>query len=573
MLHTLRNGLLVATLLAGLSLVGTAWADAPAGPPKLALILSPHAVGGPQSYMGVRMTLEAPRLATDAVLVRLPLKIVGIPGSHLEGDGPQARDDAGPLALTAEDEMVTPQGQYRRWKVSRPTVGDVVIAYHATPRLISAATNNGPLFDLREESGGFAGAGVTFLAVPPGETPYRVSLKWDLAETPAGSRGVGSLGEGDIDVIVPAEALAFSFYAAGPLKSLPGKKGDGFGLYWLSEPPFAADVLGARIKTLHDYMANFFGDKNGVYRVFMRQNPYAGLGGTALPQSFMFGYRSADKPTLDKMQGLLAHEMTHNWPRMEGEHGDTAWYSEGTAEYYSQLLSYRAGVTSLDAFVSALNDKANAYYTNPYVRLGNPEAAKIFWSDPIAQTVPYGRGFLYLLDTDTAIRAKSGGKRSLDDVVLEIRRRDKAGQSYGVNDWLDLVGREIGVDAAKAAYQAMTAGQVITPAARFAPCLTVTPRPTRAFELGFARASLNDDRIVRGLVKGSAAEQAGVREGDQIVTDSGVLEARNDDARSIQLTVKRDGVEHVVTYLPRGAPIQGFVWSKAPTASPETCRF
>ena len=37
--------------------------------------------------------------------------------------------------------------------------------------------------------------------------------------------------------------------------------------------------------------------------------------------------------------------------------------------------------------------------------------------------MPYGRGFLYLLDTDAEIRARSHGKHSLDDVVLEIYRR------------------------------------------------------------------------------------------------------------------------------------------------------
>jgi hypothetical protein len=552
-------------------LAGMAQAAEPALP-KLSIQLTPHAEGGPQSHMGVRETLEAPGLAAGGVLVRLPVKLVGIPGSQFLGDGLTARDASGPLGLTVEEEPPIPQGSYRRWKVSRATVGDVVVEYRAAPRQITAATNNGPLFDLREESGGFAGAGVTFLAVPPSERPYRIVLDWDLSQAPKGSRGVSSLGEGHVETVGPPERLAFSFYAAGPVQTLPGAS-DGFGLYWLSPPPFPADVLGARIKTLHGAMAKFFGTSDAAYRVFIRQNPYPGTGGTALPISFMFGYRASDKPTLEALQSLVSHEMAHNWPAMQGEHGDTAWYSEGTAEFYSMLLSYRSGLLPLDGFVASLNDKTAAYYTNPYLRLSNPAAAKIFWSDPIAQTVPYGRGFLYLLDTDAAIRAKSGGKRSLDDVVQEIYRRQKGDQPYTIDTWLDLVGKELGAEATKAAYQAMAAGETLHPANRFAGCLVATPKTMRTFELGFDRASLNDARIVRGLVAGSEADKAGLRDGDQILTESGLLEARKGETRSLTLTFKRDGAERTVTFLPRGAGVEGIAWAKAPGASPEACKF
>lgn len=60
-----------------------------------------------------------------------------------------------------------------------------------------------------------------------------------------------------------AERLVFSFYAAGPLHSLSRDDAD-FNLYWLSAPPFAPEILGERIKTLHASMARFFG--NGVER-------------------------------------------------------------------------------------------------------------------------------------------------------------------------------------------------------------------------------------------------------------------------------------------------------------------
>jgi hypothetical protein len=568
MRHFMMMGVAALALSAG---VASAAEQGP--PPKLTVRLTPHAVGGPQSHMAVQETLQAPGLAAGDTLVHLPIKLVGIPGSQMLGAGLTARDASGPLALTQVDEPPTPQGGYRGWKVARATVGDVTVEYQAAPRQITAATNNGPLFDLREESGGFAGAGVTFLAVPPGDKPYRIVLDWDLSSSPKGARGVSSLGEGHVETMGPAERLAFSFYAAGPLQGIGGGKSD-FGLFWLSPPPFSAETLGQRIQTLHSAMAKFFGDEAGVYRVFMRQNPYAGTGGTALPQSFTFGYRPSDKPTIEALQSLLSHEMAHNWPSMQGEHGATAWYSEGTAEFYSMMLSYRAGVLSLDDFAKSLNDKTTAYYTNPYLRLTNAEAAKIFWSDPTAQTVPYGRGVIYLIDTDAKIRARSNGQRSLDDVVKAIYRRQKAGQTYTIDTWLDLIGQELGADQAKAGYDAMVRGDVLKPGDRFAGCLTPAAKTYKVFELGFDRASFSaDGRLVKGLKAGSTAYQAGVRDGDQIVSEDGMLQARADEANALTLTLKRDGMTRTVSYIPRGASIDGVTWVKAPGATAETCRF
>jgi len=551
-------------------------AESPAAatPPGLDLVLKPHAMGGPSSYLAVRMTLLNPGVSPGQTLVRMPLKIVGIPTARYDGNAIVATDAQGPLPLTTKEEAPTPQAVYRDWNVSRATVGDVVLTYRAPPRAVTAATNNGPLFDLREEAGGFAGAGIGFLALPTKEGPYHVRLRWNLSDVPRGSRGEWSLGDGDVEVDAPAETLGFSYYAVGPLKSIPEKSDGKFGLYWLANPPFDAALLGERITALYATMSRFFQDADSSYRVFMRQNPYPGMGGSALASSFMFGYNAAENPTLDKLQGLLAHEMTHNWPALEGEHGDTAWYSEGTADYYSLLLSHRGGELPTQKFLAAINEKAAAYYTNPYIHLSNPRAAKLFWTDPIAQTVPYGRGFLYLVVTDAAIRGRSHGQRSLDDVVLELYRRKTQREPYGIPQWLDLVGKEIGSPQARRAYDAMVSGTLqVPPAGRFAPCFRVVKRPTRAFELGFARASLNDERIVRGLDPDSAAARAGIRNGDSIVDVTHLEQARKDDRQTITLVLHRDGADVAMTYLPRAGVVAGYGWVRDDAVPESSCKF
>ena len=563
-----RLPLLAATTVAAGALLGAG------PPPRLDLTLKPHpGAGGQDGWVGVSMRMQAPALKAGDGLVHLPLRLVGIPTARYDGDALTARDDAGPLPLAQSEEPPTPQGVYRRWSATRASVGDVVVSYRAPPRKITPLTNNGPLFDLREEAGGFLGAGVGFVAAPVASGPYRVRLHWDLADEPAGSRGVWSLGDGDVETTAPAEVLAFSYYAAGPLKRYPAQASR-FGVYWLKEPPFDMTAFSQKIAALYAYMAEFFGETGGDYRVFARWNAYRGMGGTALAHSFMFGWNPDLHPTVESVQGLVSHEMAHTWPALQGEHGETAWYSEGTAEYYSTLLAYRAGALTTAAFLKEVNRRADAYYTNPYRALSNTEAAKRFWSDPVAQTVPYARGFLYLAHTDEEIRAASGGKRSLDDVVKAIRRRQVAKQPYGVPEWLQLVSAEIGAERAKREYEAMAAGADSGLArARFAPCFTVEAKETRPVQLGFARASLNEDRVIRGVEPGSNAAAAGVRDGDVIVDGPDPNRFREDTPSRVEFKLRRDGRELTVAYDPHGAPVHGWTWARDAKVADAACRF
>ena len=560
---------LAAAFAAAIALAGPAAAQGP--PPKLDLTLTPRPA---EHVLAVRMVLQHPDFKAGDGLVHLPLTLVGIPSARYDGAALTARDEAGPIPLAQSEEAPTPQGTYRRWSVGRATQGDVTISFDAPPRAVSAATNNGPLFDLREEAGAFLGAGVGFLATPVRSGPWRVHLAWDLSQSPAGSRGVWSYGDGAVDIVLPSEALEFSYYAGGALKRYPSEPAGRFGYYWATDPPFDPADLAQRIQALYAYMSGFFGDTSSSYRVFARSNPYLGAGGTSLAHSFMFGYHGPSKPTADSLQLLIAHEMAHTWPAMQGEHGDTAWYSEGTAEYYSLALSWRAHAISLDKVIATLNERADAYYTNPFRALSNPEAAKKFWTDPIAQTVPYGRGWLYLVQTDAQIRKASGGKRSLEDVVKDLYRRQTAKQPYGIPQWLELVGRELGPAKARAGYDRMASGGLMVPPKdAFAPCLTVVRHDARPIELGFARASLNDDRVVRDLVPGSTADKAGVRNGDAITAMSDFDKVRRDETLPFTLTLRRNGSETTVSYLPRGPAEEGWRWARNRKAPASACRF
>lgn len=111
--------------------------------------------------------------------------------------------------------------------------------------------------------------------------------------------------------------LAFTYYAAGPMQRFPADGGP-FALYWFAEPPFDLPAVAADISAWFAQAWRLFRDPGGSYRVFVRANPYPAGGGTALRRSFMFGW-GIDRPvSAAELQGLLAHEITHNCPRLDG---------------------------------------------------------------------------------------------------------------------------------------------------------------------------------------------------------------------------------------------------------------
>jgi hypothetical protein len=557
--------------LAALVLCADASADAPAAPPAIDLVLKPHQADGKVDYVDVTMTVAAPNLAAGATFVHMPLVVASIPTQRYDGDAIQARDATGALPLTIKDEPATPFLSYRDWAVGRATSGDVTLTYRAIPRKVDASTRNGPLFDVREEAGGVYGAGFTFLAPPVAPGPHTLHLHWDLSAMPAGSRGIWSFGEGDVTKVTEAEQLATTFFFAGPVKSYPANGSDTFAMYWLSEPPFDATGAATMIKKLFDYVAVFFHDKGEPYRVFIRRSP-AGGGGTALTRSFFFGYGMNKVPTVKDLEGLIAHEMVHNWPTLDGDHADTSWYTEGNAEYYSILLSYRAGLTTPDEFLKQINERADGYYTNPLQTLSNHDAEKIYWKDARAGHVPYGRGWMYLARVDAHIRAASHGKRSLDDIVLAFADRTQKGESVTPADWEKAITAELGAKGA-AEYHDMLAGKWLNPPANaFGPCFH--PKAVTEFpqELGFDPIAFVADHRIKNLEAGSAAAKAGLKEGDEVVDPTDVGNPSFSYTDPMPVKVRRNGAEQTITFVPRGKTVTGYRWVRNKHVSDAACK-
>jgi predicted metalloprotease with PDZ domain len=412
------------------------------------------------------------------------------------------------------------------------------------------------------------------LATPSSCCPKRrrirkISLRWDIAALPKGSTATSSFGEGDVALPDgPADQLASTVFMAGPMKREPAVVSQDRLLLGVDgNAAFRSAPADGLDERLHGWMSGYFQDKAvPPYRVFLRYNPINAGGGTALTRSFLTTY-GADTQG-ESLKGTLAHEMIHTWT--ESDAGQ--WYGEGVAVHYQGLLPFRAGLLSPEAFLEDLNETARRYYANPLNGTPDHEIAPRFWEDTRIRVLPYDRGGLYFAVLDGRIRRASGGKRSVDDLVLDMNRRHAAGQGTGDADWLALVTQALGEDGRKL-HESMLAGALMLPEPDdFGPCFTRTTAKVRRFELGFEPKSLvGTTKVIRGLIPGSEAARAGLKDGDVVTYAVALDGVQGDPSQTLTLKVTRDGKTFPLTYLPRGELADVYQWARKPGTESLKC--
>jgi hypothetical protein len=82
----------------------------------------------------------------------------------------------------------------------------------------------------------------------------------------------------------------------------------------------------------------------------------------------------------------------------------------------------------------------------------------------------------------------------------------------------------------------------------------------RPFETGFDVTSLaGPNRLIRGLIPGSAADRAGLRNGDEVIQAPDLGDPTVKDAsKSIEMKVRRGADELSISFVPQGKPVKGY---------------
>lgn len=410
----------------------------------------------------------------------------------------------------------------------------------------------------------FCGMGPAFLLTPhPGGVAperYEVVLRWELPDgwTAACSWGVGR----HVGATLRAEDLRRSVYVAGRLVTRSTKQAaPQVGVAVAGRFAFTADALLARARRIIDAECAFVGETDFPDFVITlvavgppADNGPTKLTGSGLYHSFALFLAPGSRLT-DAVEHLFAHELFHFWNGERIQPAEparrVAWLTEGLTDYYALRILFESGIWDDQTFATWINRHIREYHANPAIHASLDEIERHFWDrrDTLGEVV-YQRGLLLGLRWHRKAR-EAGVADGLDALLHRLLAAARADANLRVtNAQVRALGTELfGAWFGQEFDRFVIRGETIrVPADALLPKLRGESKTVYAFDPGFdLPASVRQRRVV-GLRRGSAAERAGLREGDVLVAAS----VRDDPDTPVKLTVRRGGKLRTIRYLPRG---------------------
>jgi len=412
----------------------------------------------------------------------------------------------------------------------------------------------------------FHAIGSTFLITPQTggglPTSYEVSLRWKL---PPDWQAVCSWGSGPaIGSPMSPDDLRNSTYLAGRIVTKTAQKdGQPVTVALVDRFGFRADELAQMAATIVAQQCRFM--RETQFPAFLVVAVPVGepitpgssrLAGMGLFNSFVL--LAAPGSTLtDGFESLFAHELFHYWNgrllRPASPDKLVYWFVEGFTEYYALRILYESGYWKPATYAKWINRHLRRYQINPARNATNEQILEDYWQqrDTVGE-VPYQRGLLLALRWHELARNR-GIADGVDRLFFHLIDRARQGGFELTNEAI----RQAGVQTLGAWFGPEFDRYVIN-----AETIELTPtllgEGFRArferiydYELGFDPVAAQKEKRVRHLVVGSAAHEAGLREGDQILGG----EIQGDPERQITVRIKRDGAPKVIRYFPRGRKI------------------
>jgi hypothetical protein len=420
--------------------------------------------------------------------------------------GPRVRDAEGEIRLLPRRDDGGPDDVFDLTRA--PQGGDLLLTYRA-----AASTASTP-FALHVAPDRMSGVGHAFLLLPRLDDALPVRVRTHTGELSRGADGASSFGFGStVEALATSEDLAHAVYVAGMLwRESPadaGARADD--LVVLGDPPFDTRAALDRAEATRDAIDRFFRAplRSDAMRFFLVGQP--GLGsvheGAFLTRSI--GVWLDAQRTYDGALALvIAHELAHRFlggavrlVRPDGH--EAGWFAEGFAVHVARRAMLEAGLLTPGDFAGDLNRTVGV----------SASAA-----DRLPRDYLVGASLAAWLDAE--LRRATAGRASVAEVLRDLVAR---GGSLPVSALVDAVRSRASAVAADLdrAIRRVEAGDetpVDVPEDAFGPCVRRSTHERRAVDLGFDRRSLDGTpKMVRGLIHGSAAEAAGLREGTLVL--------------------------------------------------------
>jgi len=250
----------------------------------------------------------------------------------------------------------------------------------------------------------------------------------------------------------------------------------------------------------------------------------------------------ADPDAYDELIYVVAHELFHAWNAkrlrpaelvpydlLHAQLSRSLWITEGLTEYFAHRAMLAAGRWNRAAYLAHVSDEAARADEAARVGLSVEQAAELTWQPPDDTAddwdAYYARGHLIALAVDAAMRVRTGGKHTLDEVLRgELLDAERAG---GIAP-IDSARLARAVDALAPGAGALLTRSVNeaneTPLVRAAIAaigLSLQCAASARVVAGFSAEREGDSLRVAAVGDGGPADLAGLKPGDRILSLDG----------------------------------------------------
>ncbi|HMU61874.1 MAG TPA: hypothetical protein PKA66_08835 [Gemmatimonadales bacterium] len=233
------------------------------------------------------------------------------------------------------------------------------------------------------------------------------------------------------------------------------------------------------------------------------------------------------------LPSITAHEIFHLWNVKRLRPADMVpytydhwmptpwlWVSEGITDYYADLALVRAGVIDSTEFLALTAGKMQEVADVPVVSLEDASISAWIGMTDGTGSIYYPKGSLAGMLLDIRIRAATGNRKSLDDVMRGLYQSTyEKGRGFTARDWWGAVSAAAGgasFDDFNARY--IDGREPFPYAADFAMAgLSAVVDSNRVARLGI-QSSNDSTTIVMAVTPGSAFADAGGLAGDELVS-------------------------------------------------------
>jgi hypothetical protein len=444
------------------------------------LILRVKPLRGPDgsvSFIEVSETLNAGTVDGAPLTFKAAISAIGVKHIADSIDNLVVTDAHGVISLDTSDDppVSSDHYAYRHWKATRAAVLPVSIRYRIPTEPLG---ERGPPLGMQRAGQGVAGNGVGFLFLPENTTSESTRITWDLSDLPAGSVGVVTAGQGEVEVAGPPERMFDQWVLAGPAARAGAAGSAGFQGYLVGVAPFDGKAFLEWARRSYSALGTWFKylglpDYNLLVRAVNGASFGTGTAGEGHGGSLVHvGSVYWPRQDLSVIQSIAFHEMAHQWVGVIN--GRASWFEEGLTVYITMMLMCHEQLLSPTDCIRQFNEALASYYLSPGRRWSQQAIDNTPFSEEKVREVPYGRGAMYFANLNVQLLARSKGRKGLKEALYPLLERRRNGGGLNQTDWEVMLNRELGPDAVKQFRSSMLEGieEITAPRSALGPCFT-----------------------------------------------------------------------------------------------------